>query len=270
MKTRAFLVALVMALAATVGHAGVQLDLYYGFEAGAKVDATISAKIDQVEMGAGVPLAVTGEATMDFSLEVMDVDEDGVATIVVSFGEINAQMMGRAQKTQSPSPTMLRVDTKGRVLSVVSEDGPELDLFGGGGVPLQMVVMLACIVELPTAPIELTECWTLERSQDLPDIGQVSTTVISELAGLDTLEAAFLTDISASLPDFTTSNPMQDNNITVRNGILKVENMKRTVDVPTGLISAGEAKIAFNGMAAIGEFVQLPLSLTSSFTIQTR
>ena len=270
MKTRIIMAVMALALTATAGQAGLQLDLYYSFEVGAKTEACVTAQINSVEMGAGVPLAVTGNATMDVTLEVTAVNEEGVATIVVTFDRMAAELMGRAQQPARPAPVSLQVDSKGQVLDATSADGPELDLFAGGGVPLQLVVLLAGVVELPATPIDMTDTWTLDRTQTLPDVGTVSTRVTSQLGSIDAAEAVVLTDIEASFPDFTTTNPMQDNQITVRNGILTVEGMERIVDVPSGLITSVEADIMFNGLAAIGEFVQLPLAVTSSFVIEAR
>jgi hypothetical protein len=270
MKTRILMAAMTLVLTATAGQAGLQLDLTYAFEVGTKRQACVTAQIGSVEMGAGVPLAVTGSATMDVTLEVTAIDELGVATILVTFDSMSAELMGRPQQPARPAPVSLRVDRKGQVLDTAAAEGPQLDLFAGGGVPLQLVVLLAGVVELPATPIAIGDSWTLERSQTLPQVGEIRTRVTSQLGSISAAEAVVVTDVEASFPDFTTTNPIQDNQITVRNGVLTVGAMERKVDARTGLISAIEADIAFNGIAAIGEFVQLPLAVTSSFVIEAR
>lgn len=270
MKTRAFLVVLTLALAATFASAGVEFDLQYAFEVGAKSDILVSAKIDSVEMGEGVPMAVTGDAKMDVALEVVEVCDQGIAVIVATFGEVEATLMGDRQRATTPAPVTLHVDSKGRILDAAAADGPELDLFAGGGLPLQVVVLLAGIVELPDEPIAMTDTWTLERSQQMPDVGEVATNLTSRLTSIDAQETVVTSDVSASFPNFTSANPLQDNDITVTNGVLTVEGLERTIDASSALIREANGSMRFNGFAQIGDFMRLPLNLTSSFTIEAR
>ncbi len=270
MNTRTLLVAIGVILTATAATAGVQFDLYYGFEVGARTETRVSAQIDNVEMGPEVPLAVTGEAAVDLDLEVVEVNDEGVAVIRATFGEIDATLMGDRQPAKTPSPVALHVDSKGQLLEIVSEDEVELDLFAGGGIPLQLIVMLAGVVELPPTPIAIDQGWLIERSQATPEIGEIAASFDSRLGNFDAVEALVLSDVNASFPEFTSTNPLQDNQVTVRNGVLVVEEMERTIDVPAGLICAARGTMRLEGRAAIGEFVELPLKVTSTFTIERR
>ncbi len=273
MKTRqvALVCMFVISSVVTMGvcHAGLEIDLQYAYEVGATTTTHVSAIIEKVEMGQGVPLAVTGQAEVDLTLEITDVDDEGTAVIKATFAEADASLMGEKQDAMPPGPITLWVDRKGQVLDIQTQNGPEVDLFAGGGVPLQLVVLLAGVVELPAEPIAVADEWVLDRTQEIPDMGEVHTLVTSHLSSIDATETVVLTDINASFPNFTTTNPLQDNEVTVCNGVLTVEQMERCVDAQTGLIRAADARMKFDGFAAIGEFTQLPLTMISTFTIES-
>ncbi len=248
--------------------AGLDLDLTYDFEPGAESATHLAAQIDRVQMGANVPLAVTGGAEADLTLEVLSVDEEGVATVRVSFGEVAATLMGQPQEPQSLDPIELRVDQKGRLASVGGLGEQAMDIFASGGVPLQLVALLGGVVELPESAVEVGESWTVDRSEDIAALGEVSMQVVSRLESLDEDEAVVLTDIQASFPDFTAKNPMQEGDVTIRNGLLTVEGMRRTIAPATGLIASASAEMGFTCMAAVGGFAELPLDVNSSFTLE--
>jgi len=50
--------------------------------------------------------------------------------------------------------------------------------------------------------------------------------------------------------------------------VLSIEGMRRTIDVRTGLTRSAEADMAFDCMASVGGFADLPMSVTSSFSMQ--
>lgn len=267
MRSTLLLVLTTLATLVGVAVAGVTLDLGYEFAPGAKTAGCVSASIDGVEMGRDVPLAVTGEAAVDLTLEVVAVDDEGIATLRATFGRVTASLLGEPQEASTPSPVELRVNDRGALVAVQSEDTPELDLFASGGVPLELVVLMVGVVELPDGPVELGESWTIERCQQVPQVGEVIMRVTSRIVEIADGEVAVITDLSASLPDFTTPNPLQQGDVTVSNGVLTISDMRRTVDTSTGLIKSAEARMVFDGAAALGPFPPLPLRVTSSFRI---
>lgn len=270
MRARVTLVMVGLVAATGIALAGVTFEVGYDFEAGATSVTRMTATIDSVEMGRDVPLAVSGAAAVDVTLEVLAVDDDGVATVRSSFGEVEATLMEEPQEAGTPAPVELRLDRRGALVGVKSDDAAEIDLFASGGVPLQLVVLLAGVVEMPVEPIAPGESWTIERCQQIPQVGEVSMFVNSRIAEIGEDGLVVVTDIQASLPDFTTANPLQEADVTVQNGVLTIEGMRRTVDMGTGLIRSVEAEMKFNGFAAFGPFPPLPLAVTSSFGIAPR
>ncbi len=259
------IVALMAAAGAAV--AGVALDVSYDFAAGAKSVGRLHASIDAVEMGRDVPLAVTGEATVDLTLELTGVNEEGGATLRATFGEVEAMLLGEAQDAASPSPMQMHVDERGALVGLESDQAAGMDLFGSGGVPLEFVVLMAAVVEMSAEPVGVGESWTIERSQQIPQVGEIKLRTESRITNVSDTEVTVLTNITSSLPDFTTANPLQPGDVTISNGVLTIVDMKRVVDAQTGLIKSAEADMIFDGRAALGPFPPLPLRVESSFSI---
>ncbi|NLO06965.1 MAG: hypothetical protein GX131_14155 [candidate division WS1 bacterium] len=267
---RRFQLLLVVALTIATAHAGVAVDLSYTFEPQSQSPTRAEAKIDSVQMGFGVPLAVTGQAGVDMVLEVVSVDAEGSGTLRATFGEMSASLLGEEQKPQQIDPVVMHVDRRGRLLEIASDEAPEMDLFASGGVPLQLVVLVAGVVEFPEHPVEVGEEWTLDRCQQLPDIGEVTMRITSRVESISDDEIVVLSDITASFPDFTTRNPLQDNEITLRNGVLTISGMRRTIDADANLLKSATAAMLFDCRAAMGGFAELPLTVSSSFVITPR
>ena len=262
---RRFQLLLVVALTIATAHAGVAVDLSYTFEPQSQSPTRAEAKIDSVQMGFGVPLAVTGQAGVDMVLEVVSVDAEGSGTLRATFGEMSASLLGEEQKPQQIDPVVMHVDRRGRLLEIASDEAPEMDLFASGGVPLQLVVLVAGVVEFPEHPVEVGEEWALARCQQLPDIGEVTMRITSRVESISDDEIVVLSDITASFPDFTTRNPLQDNEITLRNGVLTISGLRRTIDADANLLKSATAAMLFDCRAAMGGFAELPLTVSSSF-----
>ncbi|MEA3402032.1 MAG: hypothetical protein U9R79_12415 [Armatimonadota bacterium] len=265
MKAARCLVTVLMILQASLAGAELQVGLRYQFEPGASVETHVSARIDRVQMGGGVPLAVTGSAEADMTLTVVAVDEDGTATLRADFSPITSQLMGEAEEPSTPEPVELRVDAQGRVVEATG--GGDVDLFATGGVPIHLIVLLAGVVELPEEPVALGEGWEIDRSRTVAEFGDVGVRATSRLERLTAEEAAFVTDVQASFPDFTAKNPLQDNKVTISNGLMTVEGMRRTIEPASGLPTSAEGRMSFNCMAAVGEIGDLPLTVVSSFEV---
>ncbi len=259
----------IVALLATVhlAQAELQLTPQYHFEVGGQLTNHLSAQIDNVQMGSGVPLAVTGSTDADVTLSVLAVDDQGVATIRVSFGELASELMGEITPAATPEPLELQVDRLGRMVGAGAGSSADVDLFASGGIPVQLVLLLTGVVELPEAPVGVGESWVSEREQNVPGFGDVTLATTSRLESIADGVATVTTDLRASLPEFITRNPLQDNDITVRNGLLVVEGMERTIDLATGLTASARGAMSFDCMAAMGGFGDLPLTVISSFNM---
>ncbi|MGC9316481.1 MAG: hypothetical protein ACP5KN_00425 [Armatimonadota bacterium] len=265
MKATRCLIAGLMMLQGGLAAAGLELGLRYQFEPGDSVQTHISARIDRVQMGGGVPLAVTGSAEADMTVAVVSVDQEGSARLRATFSPITSQLMGEGQEPSTPEPVELRVDPQGCVVEATG--GGDVDLFATGGVPIHLIVLLAGVVELPEEPVILGEAWEIHRSRTVAEFGDVGVRATSRLESLTADQAAFVTDVQASFPDFTAKNPLQDNEVTISDGLMTVEGMRRGIDPASGLPTSAEGSMSFNCMAAVGGIGDLPLTVVSSFSV---
>ena len=267
MKSRLLMVIVAATTVAAGAYAGVTMDVGYDFHIADSAQSRVSATIDAVEMGRDVPLAVTGEAAVDLTLEVMACNDDGVATMRGTFGEVDATLMGERHNARTPRPVELRVDRRGSLVDLGESGAQEIDLFGSGGVPLQLVVLLAGVVEMPREPLHLGDSWTIERRQPLLQAGDVTVVVTSRIAEISATEIVVVSDLQASLPDFSTSNPLHGGDVEVQQGVIVIEGMTRRIDAQTGLLTSAAAEMRFDGRAVIGPFAPLPLMVKSTFAI---
>lgn len=266
MKPGRVLTCMIVVVSAVAAHAGLVLGPQYRFEAGTSARAHIAARIDDVQMGSGVPLAVTGNAEVDVTYTVREVGEDGVATIVADFGPVTGELLGQAQNSPPPTPIELRVDALGRPVGAAGGEGMNLNVFAGG-IPVQLVVLLAAVAELPTEPVAPGEAWSVQSTQEAPEIGAVNMTSSSRLVAIDEQGVTLATDVSARFPDFTAPNPLQGGEVTVRNAVLTVEGMERRLDAVSGLTHSAQATMRIDCTASMGGLAELPLIVDLSFII---
>lgn len=265
MRVSRILVALIALLHVGIAAAGLVTDVEYRFEVGDAERSRITAQIEDVQMGAGVPLAVTGSAEVEMTLEVTGVRDDGTAVICATFGTLTSTLMGEKQRPTQPEPVTLRVDRHGRVLEATGGGG--VDLFASGGVPIHLIVLMAGVVELPEEAIAVGDPWTIERRRTAPELGDITVRATSHLTRMTAAETMVLTDVHARFPEFKAQNPLQEGEITISNGVMTMQGMKRRIDPATGLVRAASGRLSFDCTATIGDFAALPLTVGSSFEI---
>jgi len=274
MRMKAYRTLGVLVALASVSPGTCQLStsmlMAYSFQPGARAESHISAKVLSLNMGGGIPVAVQGGAQVDITVEVLEVDAEGVAALRLSFGTLTAQLMGDKTEKDDLEPVTIKVDQRGSVVGAERTDPVELDLFAGGGLPVPVITMLGATIELPEQPVPVGENWVTTRTSPIPDLGEVKLTTTSRLESIDTERAVIATTIDAQLPDFTTDNPLQEGKIDVKNPNLAVENMTRTLSVETGLVETATADLTFSCTANIPGMGELPLTLTTSFELKPK
>jgi hypothetical protein len=239
----------------------------YAHEAGVEAQVRVSGKLLGVEMGGGIAMAVTASSQVDVTLRVVEVDEQGVATVRASFGKITSEFMGQQQENGDVEPFDLKIDKHGRVVETQAGEGEKFDILAAGGMPRQIIAMLGAAVELPQEPVAPGEAWTIEHAAGVPDMGQVTLTVSSQLDSLDSDSAVITTSIWGDLPDFTAQNPIQEGDIEVTQGKVTVEQMRRTVSLASGLVQTAQGQMTFDCRANLPGVGEVPLKVNTSFEI---
>ncbi len=249
--------------------AGLHMDMQLGyeFEVGAMVQNHLAAKIEGLEMGGGLPVAATGSVNADVALEVLAVGEEDVATVQMSFGQLTSEFMGEESVKDGLEPVQLEIDALGR--AVAAGDGEmEFDLLASGGIPIQLLGLLAGVAELPAEAIGLGEEWVASSEVEAPGVGIVAITTTSHIEGIGVDTLTIKSSIEAKLPDFTTGNPMGAGEITVKEPVLTFEEMTRTVDMRTGFVAEADGSMVLSCLANMGGMGDMPLKVLSSFSLR--
>ena len=226
--------------AVAVAGLDTQVQLSYTFSDGDATDVHLTAAIEGLEMGGGLPLAVTGTADLDMGFEVTAVADDGTATVRMSFGQVTSQFMGKEAVKDGPPPVDLSVTGRGVATAAAGGEGAKFDLLASGGVPVELLALLSGIVELPEDAVAIGEEWAASSEVSASGLGAVTIAMASRLveAGEETVTIA--SSIEAKLPDFTTSNPMGEGDTQITQAILTMDDLTRVMDAKTGLVqSAG-------------------------------
>ena len=265
---RAFAVLLALAAVSSgICQLSTSVSLAYDFAPGVEVESHISAKLLSLNMGGGIPVAISGSADVDVTVGVLEVDAEGVAAIKLSFGTLTSEFMGEARDNDDLQPITMKVDRQGQVLEAHGVEGINLDLFSGGGLPIPIIATLGSTVELADKALALGETWTATRASEVPEVGEMTLTTTSRLDSLDSEHAVIVTTIEGDLPDFAAKNPIQEGEIQIANAHLAIENMTRTVNLATGIVETADAEMTFTCSANMGGMGELPVTLSSSFEL---
>ena len=262
------LIVFTCAVASAGLDANVQLG--YTFAEGDTADVHLAAKIEGLEMGGGLPLAVTGTADVDMRFEVTSVADDGTATVRMSFGQVTSQFMGKEAVKDGPPPVDMSVTGRGVATAAAGGDGGKFDLLASGGVPVELLAVLAGVVELPEGAVAPSEEWATSSEVSAPGMGAVTVAMTSRLVevGEDTVTIA--SAIEAKLPDFTTSNPMGDGDTQITQAVLTMDDLTRVMDAKTGLVRSAGGSLVLSCTANLGGMGEMPLKILSSFTLGPR
>ncbi len=261
---------IVCTCAVAVAGLDAEVQLGYMFAEGDAADVHLAAKIEGLEMGGGLPLAVTGSADVDMGFEVTAVADDGTATVRMSFGQVTSAFMGKEAVKDGPPPVDLSVTGRGVATAAAGGEGAKFDLLASGGVPVELLAVLAGVVELPEGAVAPGEEWATSSEVSAPGMGAVTIAMASRLveAGEDTVTIA--SSIEAKLPDFTTSNPMGDGDTQITQAVLTMDDLTRVLDANTGLVRSAGGSLVLSCTANLGGMGEVPLKILSSFTLGPR
>jgi len=268
---RPLLVVVVLALLPP-GLAMSSLDLSVGMRYSHQVGQTttghVTAKIEGLEMGGGLPVAATGSVDVDVTLEVLAVDADGVATVRMSFGEMRSEFMGESRTVNDQAPVEFALDPLGRTAAGDMAGDGQFDLLGSGGIPVQLLGTLAAIVQLPEQSVPYGQEWSVESEAAVPELGTVTLSTRSRLVSLSETEAVVSSTITGKLPDFTTKSPMGPGDIAITQADLAVEDLQRSIDLASGFVRTASGRLTVTCLANLGGMGDMPLKVLTSFELK--
>jgi len=264
--------ALVFALLLTAcGLAVAGLDptatMQYSHQAGATATGDLTARIEGLELGGGVPMAVTGSLQVTLTVEVLEVDEEGVARVRMSFGEMRGEFMGEKSTNDGLEPIEFGVDRLGRIVDQEEVEAAEVDLLASGGVPVQLLGVLAAVVQMPDQPVPAGEQWTVTTDSTIPGVGDVSMQTCTQVTEVGDGTATFSSIVQVQLPELTTPNPLGQGDVTIRQGQLVFEELVRVVDLESGFVTSASGSMTMNCLANLGGMGEMPLKVLGSFEL---
>jgi len=242
--------------------------MQYAFEPGVEVQSHLSAKLLSLEMGGGMPLAITASAEVDVATKILKVDAEGTATVQLSFGTLTSELLGETEEKDDLEPMTFKIDKYGRTVAVEGQSAAQFDLLSGGGLPVHLMAALTTTVELSEQGVAPGETWTVQGGTQMPGLGEVTLEVSSHLDSLDADEAVIATVMQSDLPDFTTDNPIQEGEMEIKQARLTIDPMTRTVSLASGLVETADAKVTITCTANMGGMAEFPLTLATSFELK--
>lgn len=269
MRSSLVIVVLLSLLTCLTAWAGLDaaVTMRYTHEVGATATGELAARIEGLEMGGGLAMAATGSLHVTLTLEVISVDEQGVARVRMSFGEMRSEFMGERQVTNDLQPVEFGVDCLGRPVALEEVEAGEVSLLASGGVPVQLLGVLAAVVPMPEAPVTFGEEWTVQTDTSIPGVGDVSLTTCSHLTEVADETATVSSVVGAALPDMTTPNPMGGGEVQIRQGQLTIDDLSRAIDLSSGFVSSAAGGMTLTCRANLGGMGEMPLKVLGSFEL---
>jgi hypothetical protein len=242
--------------------------MQYAFEPGVEVQSHLSASLLGLEMGGGIPVALTASAEVDVTTMILEVDAEGTATVQLSFGTLKSELMGETEEKDDLEPITFKIDKYGRTVAAEGSSRARFDLLTAGGLPVHLMAALTTTVQLSEQGVAPGETWTVQGGSQLPGLGEATLEVNSHLDSLDAERAVITTVMQGNLPDFTTDNPIQEGEIEIKQAQVTIDPMIRTLSLASGLVETADAKLTITCTANMGGVAEFPLTLTSIFELK--
>jgi len=242
--------------------------LRFAPEPGKKWDEKLTGQLLDASMQ-GQSLGIDGSASADVAAEIVG---PGAAANTVNLkfvlSNVKSQLNGQASTPAAPQPLALQVDALGK-MSMAVPDGQEggVNFMDTGGIPLQMVSLLAHIIRFQEAAVGKDSEWTIEDHYNFPGMGDVPINTRWKLCGQDGTVAHISSTAVAALPDFKAPNPMvPGTEMDVRAGRVTITESMQDYDTALSRVVKTEAKLRIDAKIDM-QGMQMPLALTIKYTL---
>jgi hypothetical protein len=261
---RVLLVVVVVVALAVAATAADKFVLTYKPPVGQVETKLMDAQLSSLELG-GTPLGVAASATAKLrtTVDAVNADEKTIA-MTAEFTDAQAEFNGQPQKQPKLDPVAIKLSCCGEIQEFRNK-GEGLDLFGTGGVPLQLIAGIAGIVHLPDTSVAVGDKWNADFEQEFPTVGKVKIKSESELTAMKDGVATIKTTYSTTLPDFKAPNPMQPGaQIDVQGAKLSVEKFSRDFDTKTSSVRKADGTLVIEANVDVQGFAA-PVKMAADF-----
>lgn len=264
---RALLAAALLSVA-VMACAQDAVTLKYAPEAGQKWPEKLQGNLLDIAMQ-GQSLGVSGFVSADVSVEVPKVDaEKKTADVKFSLSNVDAMLNGEGSSPRTPEPVLLHVNQQG-LMTVDKPDTPgSIDFVETGGIPLQVVNLLAHTVRFSDKAVAADEEWALEDTYVFPGLGEVPINTRWKLAAREADVVTLASTAVAVLPNFKVPNPMAPGTeMNVTGAKVTITGMKQTYDTKLSRVLTTEGTIKIDAKMDM-EGMLMPVLLSMKFSLE--
>ncbi len=249
--------------------------LQYAPQVGDHEDSAVVGKLTDLQMN-GASLGLTGQVSGTAKLDVAAARQDtGEFTLNVAFDNLKAEFSGQPREPHPIAPAAVTMSRRGEVLKVQRlTDKPDTGADAGlgaltsGGVPLDVVMMLATSVRFPEKPVAVGQSWTLTEERDLPVVGKTKVLTVTRLLKLEGHTATLESQASSDVPAFEMDNPLLEGKIKVQSGKFTATRIEREFDMTRSVVVRAKGSFKIEMLADIGMGVPTPLAALAEFDLR--
>lgn len=256
--------------------------LQYAPTVGDHEESALLGKLVDLQLNE-VSLGLSGQISGTLKTAVLHTNHDnGEFTLRVEIDGLKAEFANQPRQAPPIPPAEVLIARTGEVIGVTRPGAEDQDPMTSGlqaittgGVPLDMVALMACSLRLPDTPVAVGDSWTVLETQDLPIVGPTRVTTVTRLVKVEGTRAFLESNSTADVEAFEMAHPLLDGaTIKVESGKFTADKVERELDMARSLIvrAKGSFKVAlaadmgFGGvtpMAALGQFDLKPAAETA-------
>ncbi|MHB8997586.1 MAG: hypothetical protein ACYC63_20260 [Armatimonadota bacterium] len=216
----------------------------------------------------GQSLGVTGFATADIAAEITAVNTEAkTASLKLTSSNLAACLNGQNSRPAAPQPLVLQVDQTGGLEMNAGQAQGAVNFMETGGVPLQIINILAHNIRFSSEPVAKDEEWTAEDCYTFPGMTAVPMNTRWKLVGQQGDKVTIGSTAVAALPDFKAPNPMvPGTEMDVLGATVTITEMKQEYDTKLSRVLKTEGKLSIQAKVDM-QGMQLPLTLSLKFKL---
>ena len=249
--------------------------LQYTPSVGDSQDSAVVGKLADLQINE-MSLGITGHVSGIAKLAVTKVDEEtGEFTLRITFDELKAEFASQPREPKPIPPTEITFSKHGDLLKILRPDTPGdvpglsgLEALTAGGLPLDLVVLMATSLRLPDEPLAVGEAWMIIEEQELPIVGKTKVTTVTTLVKVEGNKATLETHASADVPAFEMDNPLMEGKIKVESGKFTAEKTQREFDMDRSLIVRAKGSFKVELVADMGFGAPVPIAAIAEFDLR--
>lgn len=265
MKYRFWAVA-VLAVVVNLAHA--ETTLRFAPEVGQKWNEKLTGQLIDVAVQ-GQSLGVDGKAAAGVAAAVTGKgQEPETVCLSLQVSDVKSQLNGQPATPTPPSPLLVQVDKLG-AMCLAGEQGTTggVNFMETGGIPLQIINVLAHTIRFQEAAVSKDDEWTIEDHYTFPGLGEVPINTRWKLAAQNGNLAQVSSSAIAALPDFKAPNPIvPGTEMDVRGARVTITEMRQDYDTTLSRVVKTEGKLRIDAKVDM-QGMQMPLTLSLSFAL---